>query len=479
MENFSILAANPKYAKRIHPEKEHLFRSPFERDRDRILYSKEFRRLNRKTQVFVAGFDDHVRNRLTHTIEVAQISQTIASQFGLDQALTTAIAYGHDVGHTPFGHVGERTLNYLMNGCGDFRDFNEIHIDYRGFKHNWQSIRVLMDLEKISNNYDGLNLTNYTLWGVLNHTGKEPKICEYKSKLDKCFYKHANKDCKIIKDGLLLTFYEKYNRPIDPSRSWTFEGLIVHCADEIAQRHHDIEDGLLAGVINKDEMLAIITPLSEYFTNIEIDRLLYMPYEHNLNVFTSLASSLLINLLVSNLIQQTSINLESLITKYQITDNDSFYKQRDTIFLLEDINKIFTYSDDLIPKEAEMQTLLKNRILNSQIAQSMDGKSTFILSKIIKVYLDNPQQLPDSTIFSFYNRYLSKSAKKKLIENTYEENIGLLRERLKTDHSKKNTFRYRNILMRTICDFIAGMTDDFALKQYDKLYSSENVFIHY
>ena len=115
---------------------------------DRVLYSKEFRRLNRKTQVFVAGFDDHARNRLIHTLEVAQISQTIASQLELDEALTTAIAYGHDVGHTPFGHVGERILNSFMNGCGNYRDFNSIHLKYRGFKHNWQSVRALIDLRE-------------------------------------------------------------------------------------------------------------------------------------------------------------------------------------------------------------------------------------------------------------------------------------------------------------------------------------------
>jgi dGTPase len=117
MNNTNIFIANQDFAQRLHPEKEHSFRSCFERDRDRILYSKEFRRLNRKTQVFIAGFDDHVRNRLIHTLEVAQISETIASHLDLNVSLTTAIAYGHDVGHTPFGHVGERTLNYFMNGC--------------------------------------------------------------------------------------------------------------------------------------------------------------------------------------------------------------------------------------------------------------------------------------------------------------------------------------------------------------------------
>ena len=479
MNNTSIFIANQDFAQRRHPEKEHSFRSRFERDRDRILYSKEFRRLNRKTQVFIAGFDDHVRNRLIHTLEVAQISETIASHLDLDVSLTTAIAYGHDVGHTPFGHVGERTLNYFMNGCGNFRDFNNIHSDFRGFKHNWQSVRALTDLEKISSNYGGLNLTNYTLWGVLNHTGIKPKECEFKSKNNQCNYRHANKVCTITEDGLLYTFYLKYNKQIVSEKSWTIEALIVRIADEIAQRHHDIEDGLLARIINKDEILEVLTSLKEFYSPEEISKLAALPIEKNLSVFIKSSSSLLINLMVTNVIQQSKNNLNNLAIKYELVDNKTFHKKKNEIYDKENIFDIVSYDTNFALKEKGIQTFLKDRILNSQIAQSMDGKSMFILSKIINVYLDNPQQLPDTTINTFYLNYLTKKEKKQLILNTYEQNIGYFRERLKEDHSKSNTYKYRNILMRTICDFIAGMTDDFALKQYDRLYSSRNVFTNH
>ncbi len=172
----SIFYADEKYAFRKVIEPEHEFRSKFQRDRDRVLYSKEFRRLSGKTQVFVTSFDDHVRTRLTHTLEVSQSADTIARTLGLNEVLVEAIAYGHDVGHTPFGHAAERTLNSIMNGCRDIYGYNKnLPENTRGFKHNWQSIRGVTELEKISDRYDGLNLTRYTLWGILNHSSKKNK----------------------------------------------------------------------------------------------------------------------------------------------------------------------------------------------------------------------------------------------------------------------------------------------------------------
>ena len=120
MDNYTDLSrfkARSEDTCRLFEIEEHAFRTNFQRDRDRILYSTEFRRLSGKTQIFVTGSDDHMRTRLTHTLEVAQIAETISERLQLNSMLTKAIALGHDIGHTPFGHVGERTLNYLMNGC--------------------------------------------------------------------------------------------------------------------------------------------------------------------------------------------------------------------------------------------------------------------------------------------------------------------------------------------------------------------------
>lgn len=160
-----------------HREKSQKYRTSFAKDRDRILYSRSFLRLRGKTQVFMLKDLDYVRTRLTHTLEVNQIAKTIASALGLNLDLTEAIAYGHDVGHTPFGHVGERTLNYIMNGCSKVLSDSELSLGDRGFKHNLQALRLLCDLEKSADFPDcrGLNLTKYTLWGIPHHSSVKPK----------------------------------------------------------------------------------------------------------------------------------------------------------------------------------------------------------------------------------------------------------------------------------------------------------------
>lgn len=479
MNNLEVFVAKELNAIRKYPEPKHTYRGEFERDRDRILYSKEFRRLNRKTQVFVSGFDDHVRNRLTHTLEVAQISQTICNQLGFNEALTVAIAYGHDVGHTPFGHVGERSLNYLMNGCGKYRDFNDVHEKYRGFKHNLQGVRVVTELEKISNSFSGLNLTNYTLWGILNHTSIKPKDCEYKTKNkeSRCHHFHNNDYCIHANKGLSFSYYDRYIKSINKANSWTIEALIVRVADEIAQRHHDLEDGLLAKIIDKDEIIeVIIVYFKDFFNDIELIRVKDLIAENNLDVFTYSLSTFLINFLVTKLIKQSRLNLEELRVKFKIDSTKDFIKLKPKIYE-NDVFRLISYSNELSKKEEELQLFLKNRILNSHIAQRMDGKSTYILRRLITAFLDNPQQLPDSTVFSLYMRLLKPKEKEALLKsNSYEHNIGEFREKLKTDHFKVNSKRYRNILMRTITDFIAGMTDDYAIKQYNRLYGTTNVF---
>jgi len=155
------------------------YRNEFQRDRDRILYSKEFRRLSGKTQVFLSTSNDHVRTRLTHTLEVSQISRVTANYLNLDPALAEAIALAHDVGHTPFGHVGEKTLSFIMSNCDQLAIFqNSMESKDKGFKHNLQSLRVTCDLEQLYGK-KGLNLTNFTLWGIQHHTKNTWGPCGY------------------------------------------------------------------------------------------------------------------------------------------------------------------------------------------------------------------------------------------------------------------------------------------------------------
>src|SRR5690554_4984037 len=262
------------------------FRNTFQRDRDRIMYSKAFRRLSGKTQVFVTGYDDHLRTRLTHTLEVAQIAKTIGAFLTLNCHLIEAIAYGHDIGHAPFGHVGERIINFYANGCEEYKGFNKkiptktnnnnqnldddyLHHEYRGFKHNWQAIRILEDLATHKGKV-GLEISNQTLFGILNHT----KLYYHKSNdsEDRCkalyrkrengkvietYCKLRDRDnkypCKNYK--YCLKFYEDRYRYINKYNNFTFETLVVSLADEIAQRHHDIEDGIRFKIIDRDEVI--------------------------------------------------------------------------------------------------------------------------------------------------------------------------------------------------------------------------------
>lgn len=162
-----LLKAPAELCSRKAEETSPAYRTDFQRDRDRILYSRAFRRLSGKTQVFVPISHDHVRTRLTHTLEVCQIARVTARNLLLDEDLTEAIALGHDIGHTPFGHVGERTLNQITNGCDNIAPFQDaMDFSVMGFKHNLQSVRIACDLEKTYKQFCGMNLTNFALWAL-------------------------------------------------------------------------------------------------------------------------------------------------------------------------------------------------------------------------------------------------------------------------------------------------------------------------
>lgn len=211
-------AADPTQTRgRLVPETESSFRSPFQRDRDRIIHASAFRRLKHKTQVFIEHEGDHYRTRLTHSIEVAQVARTIAGTLGLNGELTEAVALAHDLGHTPFGHTGEDALAALM-------------VPYGGFDHNAQAIRIVTTLEQHYADFDGLNLTWETLEGIAKHngpvTGEVPwALTDYAARHD-----------------LELTSYA------------SAEAQVAAIADDVAYNHHDLHDGLRAGLFDVDEV---------------------------------------------------------------------------------------------------------------------------------------------------------------------------------------------------------------------------------
>jgi len=192
------------------------FRNPYARDRDRIIHSGSFRKLEYKTQVFLNHEGDFFRTRLTHSIEVSQIARSITAQLGLEESLSEAIALAHDLGHTPFGHVGGDTLDACLKADG-FKN---------GFEHNFQSFRVVTKLEKRYKAFDGLNLTFATLEGILKHS-------------------YPYKKPFIPKDIAEIFDLEK-----DPS----YEAMIVDRADEIAYMSHDIDDGINSGIISFEDL---------------------------------------------------------------------------------------------------------------------------------------------------------------------------------------------------------------------------------
>ena len=217
---------------RLYPERMSSFRSPFQRDRDRVIHSSAFRRLKHKTQVFVEHEGDYYRTRLTHTIEVAQVARTIAGVLGLNTDLAEAIALAHDLGHTPFGHTGEDAMEALM-------------APYGGFDHNAQALRIVTRLERHYADFDGLNLTWEALEGIAKHNGPVTGP-------------HADAKHTSLKDGGPLPYaLAEVNAQWDLELHThaSAEAQVAAIADDVAYSHHDLHDGLRSGLFNEADLM--------------------------------------------------------------------------------------------------------------------------------------------------------------------------------------------------------------------------------
>ncbi len=231
-------------------------RSPFARDRDRITHSNAFRRLNYKTQVFIYHEGDHFRSRLTHSLEVAQIARSIAHILHLDEDLCEAISLAHDIGHTPFGHAGERALSRALDGFG-------------GFDHNIQTLRALTNLEKRYAQFDGLNLSWETLEGLIKHNG--PLIDRQGDMIGD----HAGSNMPEMLRWYELKFGFGLHQQAGP------EGQVAAIADDIAYNNHDIDDGLRAGLFELDDLREVpfvwdmVTQIRSDYKGIEPTRVVF------------------------------------------------------------------------------------------------------------------------------------------------------------------------------------------------------------
>jgi dGTPase len=347
---------------RLYLEPDPQSRTHFQRDRDRVVHSKSFRRLMHKTQVFVALESDHYRNRLTHSLEVAQIARHIARLLSLNEDLTEVIAFAHDLGHTPFGHSGEEALNALMK-------------DHGGFEHNSQSKRIVEELETKYQDFNGLNLTYEVRDGLMKH--RTP---------------HDNPTA-----GESVTLY--------PS----LEARIVNIADEIAYNSHDLDDGLASEIIDPGD-LAKITLWQE-------------ATEHNNKTYTNLDQEKLNSLNVRYLIGQQIIDLAK-----QASENIAGYSFKTVEDVYKCADKIVCFSKEMYEKNDQLRPFLMENFYRHPEIKQNNTKATEIITFLFNHYEKNPGEVP------FVDRFPDTPVK------------------------------------LAITDYIAGMTDNFAQAEVDRLH---------
>ena len=481
-DDLSKLACNPETAWRCSEIESGIksaqgivdgYRTIFMSDRDRILYCKSFRRLAGKTQVYTPSQGDDKRTRLTHTLEVSQITRTIALALELNCDLTEAIALGHDIGHTPFGHAGERMLHEIMSPPNTpetqapkstviykLPGYVEQHkyINYYGFKYNLQSVRAIVEDLDAKDSQFGLDVTNYTLWGIMHHSAI------------------SFKERQVNTDFIIPKFYDgymKYCQTIEGRDAWSFEGLIVAEANEIAQMHHDLEDAIRGRALPKVRVLELIEMLNDIMpgsNQLILNELRSKPISQEwlLNPI----SKIIVDTLVSNLVKASKENLRQLLNEYDVAQ--IFELQSNNEFIQHAIS-YDTYGTN---KASDIVSKFKHRLsetaLNNYHVQRSDSKGKYIIKNLFEAYNTNPQQLPNYAIKNLYkelkkqNYGFSKEISSFSDDDTSELRLAVV-EAI-NDIKKENKVRYLICVMRIICDHIARMTDNYAISEYEKLY---------
>ncbi len=314
---------------RLNKEVNSVYRSPFQRDRDRIIHSAAFRRLKHKTQVFVNTEADHYRTRITHSIEVAQIARTISKYLNLNDDLTETLSLAHDLGHTPFGHAGEEALNECMTNHG-------------GFDHNLQTLRIVMFIENKYVRFKGLNLTLETLDGLLKHNGPYD-------------------DNKIINDLIGL---KNFKKKINFKAYGSLEAQIASISDDIAYNNHDIQDGYRANLFNLSEIKEII-----FFKNIMNNYKKIKNIEKNILIYQVIRDS--INLMVKDLITNSIDNIK----KNKITKLSDVYKSK---------NQIIEFSSKYEDIINEIRFFLKSKMYKNKQVLLKNNHGKKIIKKLFK-----------------------------------------------------------------------------------------------
>jgi dGTPase len=365
---YAVTAENSRG--RRHPEKLAVGRTEFQRDRDRIIHSTAFRRLEYKTQVFVNHEGDLFRTRLTHSLEVAQIGRSIARSLRLNEDLTEAISLAHDLGHTPFGHSGQEALNACAKDRG-------------GFEHNLQSLRVVDVLEERYAEFDGLNLCFETREGILKHCSK------------------ANAQAL----GEVAERFIKRQQP-------ALEAQIANLADEIAYNNHDVDDGLRSGLIELEQLESVAIfarhaqSIRQQYPHISSRRLIHETVRR------------MINTLVLDLISQSSENLRRTAPE--------------SVTAVREAPPLIAFSQEIVAEQQELKGFLRRYLYQHYRVARMSGKAKRIVSELYAAFYSDPKLLPEK-----------------------------YQERAKQD------------LVRAICDYIAGMTDRYAIREHRRLFAVE------
>ncbi len=446
-DNLHKLAQKNEYCKRQYNLKAPTAdgRSEYQRDHDRIIYSKSFRRMVDKTQVFSAIKGDHYRTRMTHTMIVCQIARSICNALGFNQALTESIAIAHDLGHTPFGHVGERCLDEILQ---------ERFPDVGGFKHNYQGLRVVSQLEKEYYEIDGLDLSYQVIEGILKHTRLRNNVVV----------------SEFINDDELLGYLH-----VELNHSVTIEGQIVAVADEIAQRSHDIDDAFASQLLSFKDFLSYLK-LSKFeeLAN-EIEAIEKRRAESSKSIITDNSALF-------------SFQISSAIVKYFIKDVIEVSKDNIKEYLNskgEDFEKEHIIKDQLIVFSSNAHTIcsylekmLKNKVLNSNEVSISDQNSSVIVHALFDAYYNNPWLLYTGTKRKILKDFINSKEKINDIVDLVEGSQNVIKKEFRKTtgadelDDKDSTYEYelkRKILVRDICDYIAGMTDTYATAQYEKI----------
>ena len=371
---------------RLHPERMSSFRSPFQRDRDRIIHSSAFRRLKHKTQVFVEHEGDYYRTRLTHSIEVAQVARTISGVLGLNTDLAEAIALAHDLGHTPFGHTGEDALGLLMEPFG-------------GFDHNAQALRIVTRLERHYADFDGLNLTWESLEGIAKHNG--PVIGP-----------NADKKHEGPLPYALAEVNAAWDLELDTHAS--AEAQVAAIADDVAYSHHDLHDGLRSGLFTEDDLmeLPVTGPAFE-----EVDRL-YPGLEKMRRRHEALRR------VFGRMVEDVIAVAQNRLSAAQPQSVEDIRLMGTTVI---------RFSKPLYQELKAIRSFLFHRMYRAPSVMAERARVTRVVNDLFPLFLSRPELLPAE----------------------WRADIEAARDEV--------------TLARIVADYVAGMTDRFAIQEHARL----------